>query len=115
MGIACRPVWATEELDRLSIVVTLLGLKSLSGRIDVQWSQTFIPRLGSGYIKKENGGFHSKLISEEAIVRFENEWQRMFGLFLRLAARGRPSPYLLRRFRGAPADVHGSKEERLLH
>jgi hypothetical protein len=111
MGIACRPVWASEELERLGLTVTLMGFEGLSGRIDVQWSQVFVPRTGSGYLKRETGGFHSKLMSEAAIVRFEKEWLRLFDLFLRVAARGKPSVYLLRRLRGAPADQHGWKEE----
>jgi hypothetical protein len=50
-------------------------------------------------------------MSEAAIVRFEKEWLRMCDLFLRVAARGKPSAYLLRRLRGAPEDQHGWKEE----
>ncbi len=111
MGIACRPVWASEELERLGLTATLMGFEDLSGRIEVQWSQVFTPRTGSGYLKKETGGVHSKLMSEVAIVCFEKEWLRMFDLFLRAAARGKPSAYLLRRFRGAPADQRGWKEE----
>lgn len=111
MGIACRPVWAAEELERLGLMATLTGITELSGRIDVQWTQVFVPRTGSGYVKRETGGFHSKLMSEAAIVRFEKEWLRLFDLFQRVAARGKPSAYLLRRLRGAPADQHGWKEE----
>jgi hypothetical protein len=111
MGIACRPIWAAEELERLGLTVTLMGFEGLSGRIDVQWSQVFVPRTGSGYVKRETGGFHSKLISEAAIVRFEKEWLRMFDLFLQVATRGKPSAYLLRRLRGAPADQYGGKTE----
>jgi hypothetical protein len=111
MGIACRPVWASEELERLGLTVTLMGFEGLSGRIDVQWSQVFTPRTGSGYLKKETGGFHSKLMTESAIERFEKEWLRLSDLFLQVAERGRPSPYLIRRLRGAPADQRGWKEE----
>jgi hypothetical protein len=111
MGIACRPIWASEELERLGLMATLTGITDLSGRIDVQWSQVFVRSTGSGYLKKESGGFHSKLVDEAAIVRFEREWLSMVDLFLRVAARGKPSPYLLRRLRGAPADQHGWKEE----
>ncbi len=107
LGIACRPVWASEELERLSLQATLMGFESMSGRIDVQWSQVFLPSTGSGYVKRETSGFHSKLISEDAVVRFEKEWLRMFDLFSQVAARGKPSAYLLRRLRGAPADQRG--------
>jgi hypothetical protein len=111
MGIACRPIWASEELERLGLMATLTGITDLSGRIDVQWSQVFVRSTGSGYLKKESGGFHSKLVDEAAIVRFEREWLSMVDLFLRVADRGKPSPYVLRRLRGAPADQHGWKEE----
>ena len=111
IGVACRPMWASEDLERLGLTAALIGFEGLSGRIDVQWSQVFTPRTGSGYLKKETGGFHSKLTSETEIVRFEKEWLRMFDLFLRVAARGKPSAYLLRRLRGAPADLRGRKEE----
>ena len=111
MGIACRPVWAPEELDRLSLIAGLTKFEDSLGRIDVQWSQVFTPSTGSGYLKKETGGFHSKLTSEAEIARFEKEWLRLLGVFLQVAARGKPSPYLLRRFRGAPRDLHGFKEE----
>ena len=111
MGIACRPIWASEELERLGFGTTLMGFDGLSGRIDVQWSQVFAPSTGSGYLKKEAGGYYSKLMSEAAIMRFEKEWLRLFGLFLRVAARGKPSMYLLRRLRGAPPDQRGWKEE----
>jgi len=102
---------ASEELERFGLIATLTGITDLSGRIDVQWSQVFVRRTGSGYLKKETGGFHSKLVAEAAIVRFEREWSRMADLFLRVAVRGKPSPYFLRRLRGAPADQHGWKEE----
>jgi hypothetical protein len=111
IGIACRPLWASEDLERFGLTAALLGFESLSGRIDVQWSQVFVPLTGSGYLKKETGGFHSKLASEPEIVRFEKEWLHMFGLFSRVAARGKPSAYFFRRLRGAPADLHGRKEE----
>jgi hypothetical protein len=112
MGIRCRPVWAPEELEHLTLVALLMGFGShRSGRIDVEWSQVFVPRTGSGYTKKESRGFHDKLESEAAIVRLEQEWRRMLALFLQVAARGKPSPYLLRRLRGAPADRLGGKEE----
>jgi hypothetical protein len=107
MGIACRPVWASEELERLSLTATLMGFEGMSGRIDVQWSQVFLPHTGSGYMKRETSGFHSKLMSEAAVVRFEKKWMRMFDLFSRVATRGKPSAYLLRRLRGAPADQRG--------
>lgn len=110
IGIACRPVWASEDLERLGLTAALMGFEGLSGRIDVQWSQVFVPRTGSGYLKKETGGFHSKLTSEPEIVRFEKEWLRMFELFSRAASQGKPSAYFLRRLRGAPADLHGIKE-----
>jgi hypothetical protein len=111
MGIACRPIWASEELERLGLTATLTGITDLSGRIDVQWSQVFVRSTGSGYLEKETGGFHSKLVAEAAVGRFEKEWLRMVDLFLRVAARGTPSPYLLRRLRGAPADQNGWKAE----
>lgn len=111
MGIACRPIWASEELERLGLMATLTSITEPAGRIDVQWSQVFVRSTGSGYVKKETGGFHTKLTAEVAIVRFEKEWVRLVDLFLRVAARGKPSPYLLRRLRGAPADQHGWKEE----
>ena len=95
IGIACRPVWASEDLERLGLTAVLTGFESLSGRIDVQWSQVFTPSTGSGYLKKETGGFHGGLASEAEIVRFEKEWLRMFDLFLRVAARGKPSPYFI--------------------
>jgi hypothetical protein len=41
--IACRPVWASEELERLSLTAALMGFEGLSGRIDVQWSQVSCP------------------------------------------------------------------------
>lgn len=108
MGIRCRPVWASEELEHLTLVAILMGFGGRrSGRIDVEWSQVFVPRTGSGYAKKESRGFHDELESEADILRFEQEWQRAVDLFLRVAARGKPSPYLLRRLRGAPADRHG--------
>jgi len=110
MGIACRPVWASGESEHLGFFATLMGLHDLSGRMDVQWSQVFVPRTGSGYLKRETRGFQSKLTSEAAIERFEKEWLHMFDLFLRAASRGKPSLYLLRRLRGAPADQYGWKE-----
>jgi hypothetical protein len=111
IGIACRPVWASEDLERLGLTAALTGFEDLAGRIDVQWSQVFVPSTGSGYLKKETGGFHGGLTSETEIMRFEKEWLPMFDLFLRVATRGKPSPYLIRRLRGAPADLHGQKEE----
>lgn len=111
MGIACRPLWASDRLERLGFTATLMGFEGLSGRIDVQWSQVFVRSTGSGYLKRETGGFHCKLQSEAAIVRFEQEWLRLSDLFLRAAARGRPTAYWLRRLRGAPRDQRGWKDE----
>lgn len=39
MGVNCRPVWATENSDRLGIIAGLWGLHDLSGNINIQWSQ----------------------------------------------------------------------------
>jgi hypothetical protein len=111
IGIACRPVWASEELERLSFTAALMGFEGLSGRIDVQWSQVFTPSTGSGYLKKETGGFQSDLNSESEIARFEEKWSRLLNLFRKVAMRGRPSSRFIRRFRGAPPDLKGFKEE----
>lgn len=111
MGITCRPIWSTDELERLSLTTVLTELNGLSGRIDIQWSQAFSTRTHSGYRKNETCGFHSKLTSEFAIARFEKEWRRMLALFSRITNQGKPSPYWLRRLRGAPADVYGCNRE----
>ena len=100
-----------EALERLGLTATILGIDGLSGRIDVQWSQVFDTRTGSGYVKKETGGFQGQLTSEAAIARFEKQWLRMFGLFRRVSTRGKPSAYFFRRLRGAPPDWHGWKGE----
>jgi hypothetical protein len=112
MGIACRPTWASIDLERLVFSVTLIGMTGLSGRIDVQWSQSFNTRIGTGYLKRETGGFQSKLETEAQIARFEKKWHRLFGLFLRVASRGKPSIRLLRHLRGAPKDQYGWKVAR---
>lgn len=113
MGITCRPIWASDDLEHLSFVVTLNNISGFGGRIDVQWSQCFDTRSGSGYLKKEASGFHSKLESEEQIAKFERQWFRYLKLFMRVALKGRPSMKLLRRLRGAPRDLHGWKDAAL--
>ncbi|WP_146180229.1 hypothetical protein [Opitutus sp. ER46] len=111
LGIACRPVWASDELERLTFTAALIEFERLSGRIDVQWSQVFNTRTGSGYTKRECGGFHGPLMTDADITRFKGEWFRLAGLFRRVARRGKPSTYLLRRLRGAPADQYGWKQD----
>ena len=107
IGIACRPVWASKDLERLTLAATLSAFERLSGRIDVQWSHVFNTRTGSGYMKRECGGYHGQLVTDADLRRFEREWHRLVRLFRRVARRGKPSMYLLRRLRGAPADWYG--------
>ncbi len=109
MGIACRPLWALTEFERLGFSVTLLGFNGLSGRIDIQWSQDFSAVTGTGYLKKETKGFHSRFESDAQISEFEAQWNRFARLFVRVAAKGKPSMRLTRRLRGAPWDLHGWK------
>ncbi|EDY81022.1 hypothetical protein VDG1235_639 [Verrucomicrobiia bacterium DG1235] len=111
LGIGCTPVWATKENDRLTFFATIMGMKRNSGRFDITWSQTFIPSRGTGYTKKEFSGFLSDLDNEESILDFEKEWKRKNELFMKVALKGKPSPYFLRRLKGAPRDVKGVKEE----
>jgi hypothetical protein len=105
IGIACRPVWASKELERLTFAASLSAFERLSGRIDVQWSQVFDTRTGSGYVKRECGGYQGQLTTDADVARFEQEWERLARLFRRVARCGKPSIYLLRRLRGAPADL----------
>lgn len=107
LGISGRPRWASQALDRFALCALLTGYGGLSGRIDVGWSQTFTLHTGSGYVKKETKGFHHKLNTEAALVRFEQEWARLFQLFSQVAERGTPSSALVRWWRGAPADLLG--------
>lgn len=113
MGITCRPMWAKDDLEYLSFVVTLNNISEFGGRIDVQWSQCFSTRTGSGYLKKEASGFHSRLGSEEQIAEFERQWFRYSRLFMRVALKGGPSMKLFRRLRGAPRDQYGWKDAAL--
>ncbi|MCX6951460.1 MAG: hypothetical protein NTV51_04635 [Verrucomicrobia bacterium] len=111
LGIACRPTWAAIDLERLSFGAVLNEMSGLSGRIDVQWSQSFTPRTGTGYVKRETDGFHSNLTTEVELARFEARWRRPARRFVHVAERGRPSPWLVRWLRGAPHDLYGGKDD----
>lgn len=112
MGIACDPIWATIDLERLAFCATLTTISGspIVGRMDIQWSQIFIPRIGSGYLKKETRGFYKNLVTESEIIRFEKRWIRMSSLFIYVANRAQPSARWIRWLRGAPRDWHGIKE-----
>jgi hypothetical protein len=101
IGIACRPVWTTQNLERLAFCVILHSVSDLAGRVDVQWTRSFVPR----YLKKEARGFSSHLNSNAAIVRFQGRWLRLGRIFDSVAEQGTPSPYWRRLLRGAPRDI----------
>lgn len=107
MGITCVPKWASTNSERLGLIATFNVVTGLAGRIDVQWSQSFDTRTGSGYTKKETKRFYSELGSQKQLNEFEESWHRHARLFVRVARRGHPSAYWLRWLHGAPRDQHG--------
>ncbi len=111
LGIRCTPNWATHDFEGLSFFAAINDLDGMNGRFDIAWSQTFTPAKGTGYLKKEFSGFHSKLNTEDEISIFETKWREKNKFFMSIALKGRPSSRFLRWLRGSPRDLKGINKE----
>ena len=111
IGIRCHPKWASGKLESLSFGVTLTGVECLAASAQIQWSDCFDTRIGSGYQKRETRPVYLRITNEDDIASFVDNWNELVKRFAKIARRGKPSSRLLRWWRGAPPDRFGRKAE----
>ncbi len=111
IGMRCHPNWAKGNMEFLSITCAISGMHDLRANLKVQWSDTFFPSTGAGYVKEERRPVGVKITCDADIAVFEKKFREALWIFENVARRGKPRHWFIRRLSGAPRDIKGLKED----